>query len=146
MNEEAIKELKEELKEIITWLAITINKEEMYERKERRKRAIEAALIALEQQPCEDAISRQAVFDNAYAYGNGLEPEGYCVNVEDIQALPSVTPSRPRGKWIEHPHECGSNWEYPKYECSKCHIWVEDDSDFCPCCGVDMRGDTDETN
>lgn len=49
MNEEAIKELKEELKEIITWLAITINKEEMYERKERRKRAIEAALIALEQ-------------------------------------------------------------------------------------------------
>lgn len=51
MNEEAIKELKEELKEIITWLAITINKEEMYERKERRKRAIEAALIALEQQP-----------------------------------------------------------------------------------------------
>lgn len=48
-NEEVIKELKEELKEVITWLAITINKEEMYERKERRKRAIEAALIALEE-------------------------------------------------------------------------------------------------
>ena len=45
-----------------------------------------------EQQPCEDCISRQAVLDNAYAYGNGLEPEGYCVNVEDIQALPPVTP------------------------------------------------------
>jgi hypothetical protein len=39
-----------------------------------------------------DCISRQAVLEQAYAYGNGLEPDGYCVNVEDIQALPSVTP------------------------------------------------------
>ena len=52
------------------------------------------AIKALEQEPCEDAISRQAVLDNAYAYGNGLEPEGYCVNVEDIQALPPVTPQQ----------------------------------------------------
>lgn len=28
---------------------------------------------------CDDCISRQAVLDNAYAYGNGLEPDGYCV-------------------------------------------------------------------
>jgi len=41
----------------------------------------------------DDLISRQAVLDKAYAYGNGLEPEGYCVNVEDIQALPPVTPT-----------------------------------------------------
>lgn len=47
----------------------------------------------LEQQPCEDCVSREAVLDNAYAYGNGLEPEGYCVNVEDIQALPPATPT-----------------------------------------------------
>lgn len=39
-----------------------------------------------------DLIDRQAVLDMAYAYGNGLEPEGYCVNVEDIQALPSAQP------------------------------------------------------
>ena len=49
------------------------------------------------EQPCEDAVSRQAVLDNAYAYGNGLEPEGYCVNVEDIQSLPPVTPTQ---RWI----------------------------------------------
>ena len=47
---------------------------------------------AEEIEPSEDCISRQAVLDNAYAYGYGLEPEGYCVNVEDIQALPPVTP------------------------------------------------------
>lgn len=46
----------------------------------------------LEQEQCEDCVSRHAVLDNAYAYGNGLEPEGYCVNVEDIQALPPVKP------------------------------------------------------
>ena len=40
----------------------------------------------------DDVISRQAVLDMAYAYGNGWEPEGYCVNVEDIQALPSAQP------------------------------------------------------
>lgn len=44
-----------------------------------------------------------------------------------------------KGHWIEHPHECGINWEYPMYECSECHGWTEDDSDFCPNCGVDMR-------
>ena len=48
-----------------------------------------------------DCISRQAVLEQAYAYGNGLEPDGYCVNVEDIQALPSVTPIRPKGHWIK---------------------------------------------
>lgn len=45
-------------------------------------------------EPCEDAVSREAVLDKAYAYGNGLEPDGFCVDVEDIQALPPVTPKR----------------------------------------------------
>jgi len=45
----------------------------------------------------DDLISRQAILDMAYAYGNGLEPEGYCVNVEDIQALPSAQPEQ---RWI----------------------------------------------
>lgn len=39
------------------------------------------------------------------------------------------------GHWIEHPHEAGSNWELSGYECSKCHRWTEDDSDYCPNCG-----------
>jgi hypothetical protein len=43
----------------------------------------------------DDCISRQAVLDKAYAYGNGLVPEGYCVDVEDIQALPPVIPIFP---------------------------------------------------
>lgn len=56
---------------------------------------------SIRRRPCEDAVSRQAVLDKAYAYGNGLEPEGYCVEVEDIQALPSVVPTRKKGSDTE---------------------------------------------
>ncbi|HAE24231.1 MAG TPA: hypothetical protein DCG33_02725 [Prevotellaceae bacterium] len=45
-----------------------------------------------EAEEVQDAVSRQAVLDKAYAYGNGYEPDGFCVDVEDIQALPSVQP------------------------------------------------------
>ena len=58
---------------------------------------LEFIIKALEQKPSVDAVSRQAVLNEAYAYGNGLEPDGYCVNVEDMQALPPVTPTQ---KWI----------------------------------------------
>ena len=57
---------------------------------------------------------------------------------EKLKVLPSVTPQPPKGHWIEHPHECGINWEYSMYECSECHEWTEDNSDFCPNCGADM--------
>ena len=56
-----------------------------------------------------------------------------------IKDLPSVQPIRPKGKWIEHEHEVGVNWEFSKYECSLCHEWHDYDSDFCPNCGADMR-------
>lgn len=47
--------------------------------------------------PMSDLISRQAVLDKAYPYGNGDAPEGFCVDVEDIQALPSAEPEQ---HWI----------------------------------------------
>lgn len=55
-----------------------------------------------------------------------------------IKALPSATPIRPKGHWIEHPHEWGDNWQYSQYECSTCHKWSHFDTDFCPECGADM--------
>lgn len=45
----------------------------------------------------DDLISRQAALDMAHAYGNGYEPEGFCVEVEDIQSLPPV---QPEPHWI----------------------------------------------
>ena len=87
---------------------------------------------ALEQEPCEDAISRQVVLDliNADWKYDGLE--------EPVGSLPPVTLKLKTGYWIEHPHEAGPCWEYSRYECSECHEWAEDDSDFCPYCGAKM--------
>lgn len=78
--------------------------------------------------------------------GLGLSMD--CALGKDVESymstIPSVIPQEPRkGHWIKHPHECGINWEYPMYECSECHEWAEDDSDFCPNCGADM-GEVEE--
>lgn len=54
-----------------------------------------------------DAVSRQAVLDKAYAYGSGYEPDGFCVDVEDIQALPSVQSEIIRCKDCKHHHYDG---------------------------------------
>lgn len=56
-REEAIKELKEELKELVTWLLIHRHDKEICEPKERRKRAIEAAIISLEQDDLKEAYN-----------------------------------------------------------------------------------------
>lgn len=56
-RKEAIKELKEELKELVTWLLIHRHDKEICEPKERRKRAIEAAIISLEQADLKEAYN-----------------------------------------------------------------------------------------
>ena len=81
---------------------------------------------ALEQRPCEDCISRQAVLDMATTIqtddfsGNEIIE---VVDVDDIKALPSVTPTRPTGKWIlKRTFPTKMYDEYlNEYECSECH-------------------------
>ena len=111
---------------------------------------INELLDKLEQEPVTkndavDAISReqalQELKESAEHHVNNSREEVLLRRDRDIiRALPPVTPREPRkGYWIEHPHECGINWEYSMYECSECHEWTEDNSDFCPNCGADMR-------
>lgn len=91
-----------------------------------------------------DLISRQAVLDLAYPYGNGLEPEGFCVEVEDILSLPSAQPERKKGQWL---------WDKDEtyYRCSECgHLAYETlycmdgTYAYCPFCGAKMEGGEDE--
>ena len=103
------------------------------------KDAYNTAIKALEQEPCEDAISRKAVLkviDGWYEQNRDTE------NIEDLLILivymSSVQPSR-KGHWIkENPFslsvcsECGNNaFGY--------HGFDETRTDFCPHCGADMR-------
>lgn len=119
--------------------------------------------ISLKQQPCEDCISREAVInilkeqythhakeveritgDAPYDYLTGLSDV-----IEDVQNLPSVTPDRPKGKWIEvEVHNC-----HATLKCSVCNRVIEptftfgeysyeDIKTFYPYChcGAEMNG------
>ena len=77
----------------------------------------------------DDLISRQDVLDKAHPYGNGDAPDGFCVDVEDIQALPSA---QRKGKWIQN--------DNGTYSCSLCHSWIPEEqyhyARFCLYCGA----------
>jgi len=95
--------------------------------------ACEMAIEALEKEPCEDAISRQAVLDlvNSDWKYEGLET--------DVASLPPVTPQSKTGHWIEEIDDYG---EVIGWHCDKCY----EDSGFttdckwnhCPNCGAKM--------
>ena len=97
-----------------------------------------------EQQPCEDCISRkEALRHGRLIYDD--DGKGYVVvRVDEIIDLPSVTPTRPKGKWI--------HWtdDYKDYvTCSCCgygeegEVLLNDKTPFCSICGADMRGETE---
>lgn len=98
------------------------------------------AIKELKQEPCEDAISRQAVLDatvkknsawNAITNANGENLE------EIINSLPNVTPARKHGEWER-------GYSYPDGQYVKCLVCGEIikctyPMHFCPSCGADMR-------
>lgn len=59
----------------------------------RRKEAFNMAKVALEQEPCSDAVSRQAVLDCAISNNFNV-----WIPIDRVRALPSVNPQEP--KWI----------------------------------------------
>ena len=134
-NKEAI----EQLERISSHLA-TIGEKEDY---------TDVAIQALEQEPCEDAVSRQSVLDlprikSHNHWGNVIAES---VNVEDIQTLPPVTPTkciatvkfskedmqklidekmkdivveRKKGKWINKSHTSDCGIKFVASECTCC--------------------------
>lgn len=102
----------------------------------------------LEQQPCEDAINRQAVFESIEddasngVYSHFASYEDAQKFKETIKALSPVTPIRPKGEW-----ETGYTYPDGEYwKCSECGelIKVKFPMNFCNSCGADMRGKKDE--
>ena len=63
--------------------------------------AVDMAIKALEQEPCDDAVSRQAVLDmigNVPDYNDGMVWEALSHAQRDVALLPSVKPQEPM--WI----------------------------------------------
>ena len=94
------------------------------------------AIKALEQEPCDDAISRQAVLDTCLnIFFNGYKEKDL---LYDIKKLPSVNPQKPKtGHWIK---TIGENGITSAVRCSECGF--EDNRymlfRYCPNCGAKM--------
>ena len=54
--------------------------------------ALDMAIKALEQQPCEDCISREALIEKATSWDKHFADSERCVSLTEIQNAPSVTP------------------------------------------------------
>lgn len=98
------------------------------------------AIKALEQEPCEDCISRQAVVD-ALSHMCSEDENEITVSRANVCAmlkyLPSAQTERKKGKWITNLYAFGED----RYECNRCHNTAFHCYDYCPNCGADMRGD-----
>ena len=101
-----------------------------------------------------DLIDRQAVLevvksmpnDNP-SYWNTCDVINREDTLDEIENLPSVTPTERTGHWIEKEDFNGDTY----YDCSECgeSFCLIDGTptdnlyNFCPNCGADMRGDTE---
>lgn len=95
----------------------------------------------LEQEPCEDAISRA----DAKKYLSAPDANGDRVIYEsDLDLLPPVTPQTKMGRWVYE----GEGSGYKKWHCSNCKMLVRNPEkpwySFCPNCGQPKMQEVEE--
>lgn len=122
--------------------------------------ALDMAIKALEQEPCEDVVAihtqgldegiRCAMCTNSMKSNRGCD--GGCVvnegmyrevmNTIEKHIVPSVTPTHKVGKWNKGVKPSGLR----VYICSNCGSYypLPDGLNFCPNCGADMRGNNND--
>lgn len=106
-------------------------------------RAFELAIKALEQEPCDDCVSRQAVINAIANTCFFLSSNDWDELMACINSLPPVQPQpQPRtGRWIQKEEE-GEAEPFIIWECSECHCVDEDGKPsykYCPQCGAKME-------
>lgn len=100
-----------------------------------RKETLFEIIKDLEQDPCSDAISRQAV--KAYKYHRMVYP-----NFEKyVDMLPPVNPQPKTGHWIKTSLTQVSGGDFKRgFKCSHCnYVIVTNDFNYCPNCGAKMQ-------
>ena len=106
-------------------------------------------------EPCEDTVSRQRLLSDlkelTAAWGKypvmAEQIKGVETAIGYVETIPSVTPERKKGKWIEE----DDGWDGVFWRCSECNeplylvdgTPVDNEYHFCPNCGADMRGEQD---
>lgn len=113
----------------------------------REREALDEAIKVLEQEACEDAISRKAVLDtmselNAISFYEAQEDSKECYHEikKTIEAFPPVQPKAKVGKWISI---------YGNVKCSICGNVKDGRSvgkatHYCDFCGAKMESEVEE--
>ena len=94
------------------------------------------AIEALEQEPCEDAISRQAVIDLSEKVRFECGSVSQMVSVSKIKELPPVTPQQKVGGWKIIKNVDGN---LKTYVCSECGALCGYKQKYCEKCGAKME-------
>ena len=103
------------------------------------------AIKALEQEPCEDAVSRKDIY---FKLTNGAYPNETIEQfidrlVKELEDSPSVTPTHKKGKWIVE--DSGNyNGKWSTCYCSYCKDYYTRDwreMNYCPNCGAKMESE-----
>lgn len=108
---------------------------------------LEAISRYIEQQTCEDSISRQAVLDIVDSYSesqSNVEDVTQDI-ISDIMGLPPVTPQLKRGQWEWVQYDGNSN--IGNWHCSECRSVVIECANkeeiplykYCSNCGAKMQ-------
>ena len=98
----------------------------------------------LEQEPCDDVISRDDVITiiaKKYMFKDKSDFDK-CVHLiaKQVKALPSVTPKQKIGRWIDAESLDGALW----HACSECGKTVYYKTNYCPNCGAKMESEVEE--
>lgn len=132
---------EEREKALEVWYDITFDDKRF---DEARKISIEALKTEL----TEDTISRQAVLEKAIYTETEEGWSGRTVDVNDIESLPPVIPSRPTGRWIKHENNAAGICMRVSWECSECHVWLGCEyfvrRSYCPNCGAKMESEVEQ--
>lgn len=94
----------------------------------------------LEQEPCEDCVSRQAVLSlfNKSAYYSWE----MCLLKRNIEELPPVTPTHKKGEWVKTGQSFINPNKFLCYSCSECGGGSgKVKTKFCPNCGAEMESE-----
>lgn len=141
---------REEAKETIKYILKVIPKEPPTEcdnieewlcEDDEIRKALDIAIKSLEQEPCEDAISRKKVMNQIFYSTDNSGDVVLGSNLRKrIEELPPVTLTRKKGKWIRHEERKPLKYGYEliiKGKCSNCgEVFCETyKMKYCPNCG-----------
>lgn len=101
-------------------------------------------LPSVEQEPCEDAISRDAVLEKAVYTETEEGWCGYTVDVDYIKSLPPVKQEPKTGHWIKQTLSVKPFGE-DTVLCDQCAFMTDKDNtyNYCPNCGAKMQESED---